>query len=45
MKGRIRSEVEVEEEAGKKASKMEKASMGRGTSPTSRQAGLGKGEL
>lgn len=33
LKGRIRSEVEGEEEAGEKASKMEKASMGRGDQP------------
>lgn len=45
MKGRIRNEVEGEEEAGEKASKMEKASMRRGDQPTSRQAGLDKGEL
>lgn len=30
LKGRIRNEVEGEEEAGEKASKMEKASMRRG---------------
>lgn len=42
MKGRIRNEVEGEEEAGRKASKMEKASMRRGTSPLPDKQGWAK---